>query len=179
MEQSKEWKPEWIIWGDDIKEIVVPYWLTQDKLIPGIHYPKPQTESKKYCFATKTSNQSIPNTTGTTITLDSYETNDTAMSTTANRITITKPGQYLVSAIAQFAINSTGSRDAWLRVNWGTTFAEVILLPNPSDLTSVSLNTMKTFAVNDYVEMRVYQNSWGNLNVNSGIANTFLSVHQL
>lgn len=78
---------------------------------------KPTTSTSKYCFATKSASQSIPNTTGTTITLDTYETNDTGMSTTADRITITQAGQYLVTAQVQYASNSTGSREAFMRIN--------------------------------------------------------------
>lgn len=173
---------------DDIMSVST--WNYQEKFLYGksieaIDYNtgvknKPVTTStKKYCFSTKSSNQSISNTTGTTITLDTHETNDNSMSDGTNRIIITQGGQYLVSAVAQFAINSIGSREVFLRVNGGTIFSDIFTLPNPSDLTSVCINTIQTFSANDYIEMRVYQNSWGNLNVNSWIANTFLKVHQL
>ena len=135
--------------------------------------------TKKYCFATKSASQSISNTTGTTITLNTYETNDSGMSVTADRITITQAGQYIVSAQVQWASNGTGSREAFIRINGGTIFLDTYVVPNSSDLTSVAMNTIKTFAVNDYIEIRWFQNSGGSLNVNAGIEDTFLSVHQL
>lgn len=140
---------------------------------------KPTANTKKYCFATKSANQSIPNTTWTTITLNTYETNDTGMSVTADRITITQAGQYLVSAQVQWASNGTGSREAFIRTNGGTIFLDTYVVPNSGDLTSIQMTTIKTFSINDYIDMRVYQNSGGSINVNAGIEDTFLSVHQL
>jgi len=137
------------------------------------------TVVKKYCFATKSASQSISNTTWTTITLNTYETNDSAMSATADRITITQAGQYIVCGQVQWASNSTGSREAFIRINGSTIFLDTYVVPNASDLTSISMNTIKTFAVNDYIEMKGYQNSWWSLNVNAGIEDTFLSMHQL
>lgn len=117
------------------------------------------TTTKKYCFATKSASQSINNTTGTTITLNTYETNDTAMSATSDRITITQAGQYLVTAQVQWASNGTGSREAFIRINGSTIFLDTYVVPNASDLTSIQMNTIKTFAVNDYIEIRGYQTS--------------------
>ena len=134
---------------------------------------------KKYCFATKSAAQSIATASGTTLTLNTYETNDSGMSVTADRITITAAGQYLVTSAVQYTSNSTGSREAFIRVNGSTIFADNIVTPPASDLCSVVFATFKTFAVNDYIEFRAFQNSGWALNVNSGIANTFLSVHQL
>lgn len=187
---SKKQKEVWIYnlpTEDDIMSVST--WNYQEKFLYGksieaIDYTtgiknKPAASTKHYCFATKSASQSINNTTGTTITLNTYETNDSAMSTTSDRITITTAGQYLVCGQVQWASNGTGSREAFIRVNGSTIFIDTIVVPNASDLTSVTLHTIKTFAANDYIEIRVYQNSWGALNVNAGIEDTFLSVHQL
>jgi hypothetical protein len=153
------------------------------KSIEGIDYNtgiknKP-TSTKKYCFATKSASQSIWNITWTTITLNTYETNDTGMSTTADRITITQAGQYLICAQVQYASNALGIREAFMRINGSTIFMDTYATTSPTDITSVVMSTMKTFAVNDYIDIRAFQSSWGSLNVNAWIEDTFLSVHQL
>lgn len=171
-----------------IDESVSPYytdifspWETKEQLRVGKEVKGEATTSyvKTYCFATKSASQSINNTTGTTISLNTYETNDSGMSATSDRITITQAGQYLVTAQVQWASNGTGSREAFIRINGSTIFLDTYVVPNASDLTSIQMNTIKTFAVNDYIEIRGYQTSWGALNVNAGIEDTFLSVHQL
>lgn len=88
---------------------------------------KPASSTKKYCFATKSSAQSIPNTTGTTVSIDTYETNDSNMSVTSDRITFTQAGQYFLSAVAQFATKSTGSREAFIRLNGSTIISDIYM----------------------------------------------------
>lgn len=169
-----------------VDESVKPYftdiyspWETKEQLRIGKEVKEQATTTKTYCFATKSSTQSISTATWTVVTLDTYETNDTDMSATADRITITKAWQYLINAQVQFASNATGIREAFMRTNWSTIFLDTYATTNPSDITSVVLTTMKTFAVGDYVDIKAFQTSWGNLNVNSWMSNTFLSVHQL
>ena len=155
-----EYKPE--VLDESVPDYYKDYTYGQTirKLKPGIEVEaSSNTTTKKYCFATKSASQSISNTTGTTITLNTYETNDSAMSATADRITITQAGQYIVCGQVQWASNSTGSREAFIRINGSTIFLDTYVVPNASDLTSISMNTIKTFAVNDYIEMKGYQNS--------------------
>lgn len=58
--------------------------------------------TKKYCFATIAGNAAIANTTGTSIPIDTYETNDTDMSATSGRIIIKSAGRYIVTGAVQF-----------------------------------------------------------------------------
>lgn len=43
-EKQNIWKPEDIITSEDVvKENIVPYWNSQDQLVPGLHYPIQQS----------------------------------------------------------------------------------------------------------------------------------------
>jgi len=81
------------------------------------------------------------------------------MSVTADRITITAAGQYLVTSAVQYASNSTGIREAFLTINGGTIFAENYVATALADITTVLISTMKTFAVDDYIIVKAYQTS--------------------
>lgn len=174
-----EYKPEVFI--ETITDYYRDYTYGQTirKLKPGIEVESSISSTKKYCFATKSASQSIPNVSGTTITLNTYETNDSAMSVTADRITITQAWQYLINAQVSYASNATWIREAFIRVNGGTIFLDTYATTNPSDITNVVMSTIKTFSLNDYIDIRAFQSSWAGLNVNAGISYTFLSVHQL
>jgi len=101
----------------------------------------------------------VPTATGTTITLNTYETNDSGMSVTADHITITAAGQYLVTSAVQYASNSTGIREAFITINGATIFADNYVATATAGITTVLLSTMKTFAVNDDIRVRAYQTS--------------------
>ena len=154
-------------------------WETKGQLEVGKEVKAQATTAKKYCFAYPTSWQTISNATGTFIAFTNFETNDTWMSITNDRITFTAAGQYLISWCLWWDYNSTWSRIAYLRINAGTIFLEIYCAPNPSDRSSVPFSTLNTFASWDYIDMKWYQTSGGNLATNGGINKTFLSVHQL
>jgi hypothetical protein len=132
------------------------------------------------CF--KSSAQSIPNATWTTLTFDS-ESFDTdafhSTSTNTSRITIPtgKAGKYLVQWQAVWDANATGSRNTRVLVNgslsaYGTW---TMALTGAGDLTIHTNTAIFNLSVADYVELQMGQGSGGNLNASSGegIGNTF------
>lgn len=86
--------------------------------------------------------------------------------TNNSRLTAKVAGKYRISANISFAANATGYRRVFLRINAGDLIAATSAPAN-----SVSMDTYLVcacdydLAVNDYIEVRVEQNSGGNLNV--------------
>jgi hypothetical protein len=124
--------------------------------------------------ATKNAAQSINNATDTIVTFptESYDTDGFhSTSTNTSRITIPsgKAGYYNFTGVLHFADNTTGIRTMELLKN-GTSLGTVTRGPNPA----AGLDFYMPFAfvasaaVNDYFEMRVYQNSGGALNCQTG-----------
>jgi len=113
--------------------------------------------------------QAISDSTETTLTFDSerYDT-DTIHDTSSNtgRLTCKTAGKYAIGACVAFAANGSNYRYAMIRLN-GTTNLCFDVRPNSSG----SLNCFLTpfiewnMSVNDYVELRVWQNSGGSLNI--------------
>jgi hypothetical protein len=92
----------------------------------------------------------------------------TQHSTSVNntRLTCLYAGIYRITAQASFAANATGFRQLSIRLN-GTTYIGSQNNPTPSATNPSLLNatTEYALAVNDYVEMTVYQNSGAGLNI--------------
>ena len=117
-------------------------------------------------------NISIPNATTTVLTFNTerYDTNNLhSTSSNTSRITFQSAGKYELSAVVRFAANGTGTRYIQFRLN-GTTFiaSESSGAVTSGDAVDLSISTLYNFAANDYVEVAVYQNSGGALNVVSG-----------
>lgn len=114
--------------------------------------------------------QSISNNTYTTITFNSeFFDTDSYHSTSTNtgRITIPsgKAGKYLFTYYVTFDTNGTGSRRATLLKN-GTDYITFFGTGAFSSFRTVaSQAVICNLAVGDYVELQVYQNSGGSLNV--------------
>ncbi len=92
--------------------------------------------------------------------------------TNNTRITPTTAGLYVVSSNGDFALNATGSRYGALRLN-NTTYLAIAHLPSATASISGWLNptTLREFnGSTDYVELRVWQNSGGNLNYPTDLA---------
>ena len=117
----------------------------------------------------KSSNQSIADVTEESLIFDGAERFDTDaihdLATNPSRLTCKTAGKYAIWAHLSIAYNATGYRYAFIRLN-GTTYiagcSQGLVPGNPID---ISLTTLYDLAVNDYVEVRVYQNSGGALNV--------------
>jgi len=124
------------------------------------------------CKLYKSANQTISNNSGTSITFDSevFDT-DAYHSTSSNtdRITIPsgKGGKYLIQATAGFVANNVGVRQVFFEVN-GTTNNNQVTLAGFSGIGTdqyININTIISLAAADYVILRVYQNSGGNLDI--------------
>lgn len=111
---------------------------------------------------------SVANATDQALTFNSerYDT-DTMHSTAVNtsRITFTTAGLYAVGATLQWASNATGYRETIIMLG-GTTFIAGVSTPAVNGaVTLQTLSTTYPFTAGQYVELRVYQNSGGALNI--------------
>lgn len=123
----------------------------------------------------RTTTQSIPNNTQTAVSFDTegWDT-DAFHSTGTNPTRITVPtgkaGKYLVTGWAHFAANTTGKRGIQFLVNGTAASAQNGVYPTQGvgDEASLELTAVLDLAVGDYIEMAVFQNSGGALNLNTG-----------
>ena len=123
---------------------------------------------------TKSGAQSITTSSDTLLTWDTETLDsDSIHSTSVNtgRITIVTPGTYAIGAFVEWATNAAGGRQAYIRLNGTTIIARdarpatsTTYFPSCSPATLYPLNT------GDYLEVFVYQDSGGSLNVNSSSA---------
>ena len=84
------------------------------------------------------------------------------------RLTCVTPGLYVIIGNVEFAHHTTGTRAAWIRLNGSTRIATQAVGATPaagSLPTQLVVATLRPLAANDYVELMVYQNSGGSLNV--------------
>jgi hypothetical protein len=111
----------------------------------------------------------VSNVTGTTLTYNSeYYDTDSFHSTSVNtdRLTIPTTGYYLVTASVYWAANAVGAREMQLQKN-GTTIREA----NNAGSTVGEVQTISNisyFTAADYITLRVYQDSGGSVNSQSG-----------
>lgn len=91
-------------------------------------------------------------------------------SSSNTRVTVDKPGMYLVSATLAYAGHATGYRDLQIRLNGGATPIQKSSRPGVSASFATYVDTAFVYKLNagDYLEMYAYQNSGGNLDVMSG-----------
>lgn len=130
-------------------------------------------------------NQSITNTTSTALTFDSenFDTNGYhSTSVNTSRITVPTTGYYQVSYGVEFAANVAGRRYSWISRN-GTSaerFAEVIALATTGGATHAqSGGVLMYLTAGQYIELYVYQDSGGALNVDGNsttVGGTVLGV---
>lgn len=131
-------------------------------------------------YASRSAAKSITNATVTQYDFDqeSYDT-DAMHSTSTNttRVTIKTAGVYVFTAAVSWASNTTGRRLAQFLINGATTGPadDKSVVGGAGGEHSVTLVWSQSFAVNDYVELNVYQNSGGALNCTATIQAHFLS----
>jgi len=120
------------------------------------------------CRAYHDADQSLTNDTHTVLSLNSerFDT-DTIHDTATNnsRLTCKTAGKYIISANAGFASNVTGERILDILLNGATVIGRHRADANGVNITTIAVSTLYDLAVNDYIEMRAYQNSGGALNV--------------
>lgn len=121
------------------------------------------------CKVERTAAQSIPNAADTVLlfTAERWDT-DAMHSTVTNtgRITCVTAGKYLVGGTVEFAVNGTGvQRRVYIRRNGVGAVGQSFVVPQSSYVARVSVTTLVSLAVADYVELVVHQDSGGALNV--------------
>jgi hypothetical protein len=124
-------------------------------------------------------NLAVANNTNTILTFNSERwDNNTIHSTVTNtgRLTCRTAGLYHIYGHASFASSTdaisstdtdTRARAYEIRLNGTTTLASIGTTPIASEelQTSASISTIYSLAVDNYVELRVWQNSGGSLNI--------------
>lgn len=186
-----------IIWtkekGFDFTDTIKPeiietptydYWNSQNTLDYNVALRnKPKLNQNKYCFANITSNKTLNSWTSFVITFDKFETNDSWMSTTSDRIIITQNWQYHLCWLITYSYVPWWVREGWLRYtrNWTTTTIVDTYQSSPwaGISTTIALNTILTLEVWDYIQMRAYQDSWVTCNISSWISQTYLRISSI
>jgi hypothetical protein len=118
----------------------------------------------------RTTSKSVADSTWTSIGFDAerFDTEDIHDNVTDNtRLTCKTAGRYLIFGHATFGSNATGVRKAHILLNGATTIAE-LTTPGGSISSAASVTTIYELAVDDYVELEVYQNSGGSLSLAIG-----------
>lgn len=134
------------------------------------------------CHANKvTTNQSITDATITGITLNNEVYDKGSMhdnSTNSERITIPTGGAGIYAFFGQvtFAANATGRRELYLYKNGSKVAEAKEFNPDGTETTVLQVNYQDEASVNDYYELRVYQNSTAALNVIAGATSTFFTA---
>ncbi len=112
--------------------------------------------------------QSINNNTETKLAFDSerYDTDSIHDPSTNNsRLTCPASGRYAIFGTVRFASNATGHRYIFIRLNGGKALAVQSSLALSGIVTMLSISTIYDLTASDYVELWVYQNSGGALDV--------------
>jgi hypothetical protein len=117
---------------------------------------------------------SISNNTNTTVLFDTEEFDTDAYhstSTNTGRITIPagKAGKYAINSAFFFQEAANGARLLNIYKN-GSNYARSQMPPNSVSQIAVTLNLVMDLAVGDYIEVVVFQNSGGALNIYGGSA---------
>ena len=136
------------------------------------------------CVITSASNLTVANNTTTFVEYTSEIIDTDAFhdnSTNPERITIPvgKAGKYLVTFAGPWASNATGYRSAVLFKNGGVTTPPTAndVAGSASSEQFVQFTTIAEYAEGDYLRVRVYQNSSGNLSF--GRSQSYFSVQFL
>lgn len=123
------------------------------------------------CSIARTAAQSINNNTDTLVAFtagaefDTESPSDPMFSSGTNtRITIQTAGIYIVTAAVKWAGNTTGVRYCTVRKN-GTTIASSSTSNAAAFDVDLTASRALSFADNDYIDVNVYQNSGGALNL--------------
>lgn len=111
--------------------------------------------------------QSIANNTWTALALNSERFDTDAIHDVAinnSRLTCKTAGKYLIIGNARFAFHATGERGIQIYFGGATIIAIDTRPTNPVNAQTMGISTLYDLGVNEYVELRVWQTSGGNLN---------------
>ena len=119
----------------------------------------------------RTTSQSVPNATTTTISFDTEHADDGGLAdlaTNATRLTIPTAGWYVVTGYLAWTNNGTGGRQASLRKN-GSDIAVQFLAPvSASYFIHMNVSMVVNCATGDYLELAAWQDSGAARNVLAG-----------
>ena len=126
---------------------------------------------------TRTTTQAITTATQTKISFDSVDSDDWNcwdLSPNPTRLTVPVTGRYIVTANVSFEAASPGHRAINIYKNNTTELARSDFLPvsNSIDTHSTVTTHALTLTKNDYVELRVWQNSGSTINIMAGTYHT-------
>jgi hypothetical protein len=133
-----------------------------ERISLAVHQPVPQ--ARVYNDAAI----AINNNSTTALTFNSERFDDGNLhSTSANTGRLTAPvaGLYAIGAHAAFAANSTGTREIHIRLDGTTSLAMGAGTASATREGRMSVSTVYRLTAGQYVEVLVYQNSGGSLNV--------------
>lgn len=95
---------------------------------------------------------------------DTHGLHDNAVNN--SRLTCKTAGKYSIKGQARFDLNAAGKRSIMITLNGSTELCHNALLNlGAGTYVSVNVETIYDLAVGDYVELEVYQDSGGDLNV--------------
>lgn len=139
------------------------------------------TENAIKCRAYSTSSTSAPHSTNTYIALgaESFDTDTMHDNTTNNsRLTCKTAGDYMIIGNVEFCRNSTGIRAVNIVKNHTATIASNVAgtVPDATGWTTCSVCTVVTLAVNDYIELAVYQDSGTTLTIGENVASVLSMI---
>ena len=123
--------------------------------------------------ATRSTAQTLTTANDTAVSFDAATYNEWGAWNAGNAARLTAPvtGRYMVIANAIFEGNATGFRRLAIELNGASNQSVVHSHSNAGGTpTGMSLHTVLTLAVGDYVRLLAFQNSGGNLNVQANTA---------
>ena len=141
-----------------------------------------EKKSRPMARAYRSTAQTIANNTLTALSMDGqlYDTDGMFTPTDTKIYAKRFSGYYFINGACSFVANATGERLVGIKKNAAVYLAVHQCAPNPSDaVTVLNVSTVEYFAVNEYIELFVRQQSGGNLDTYPDIADTYLALAHL
>lgn len=129
-----------------------------------------------------TANQTIANVTETVVAFNGESYDEGALHDTATnngRMTVPFAGRWRFSGQARWAAGATSDRRVRLLLNGSTIEAEALITTPGTGIVTVPIDLSIELAASDYIDMRVFQNSGGNLDLIWGRENTWFAAEYL
>ena len=138
--------------------------------------------NNKSCACNRTVNQAIPDATWTNVIFDNEEWDTDSIHdnvTNPERLTCKTSGTYFVFTSANFSDNATGQRLALVRKNGTIEIVKSFCGMDTGGRWQNSISTMINLEVNDYLELRVFQNSGADLDLFGGDTGSRFGMYRL